>query len=66
VRQAHEDRDGRAVQPFDGEIDPQSCRFRRSQKPSLSLSLKTLRRSAVNHRGGPLLPPGVTATQTLN
>ena len=31
-----------------------------------SKASKTLRRSAVNHRGGPLLPPGVTATQTLD
>ena len=27
---------------------------------------KTLRRSAVNHRGGPLSPTGVTATQMLD
>ena len=31
-----------------------------------SKASKTLRRSAVNHRGGPLLLPGVTATQTLD
>ena len=31
-----------------------------------SKASKTLRRSVVNHRGGPLLPPGVTATQPLD
>ena len=38
----------------------------RSQTDRHSKASKTLRRSAVNHRGGPLLPPGVTATQTLD